>query len=351
MKTRRIGAVALVLTCCASAVSVEPPRDGQQAFLSRAVFLDGRVWLLTDAGQLSSITEGEDRRVEEQLAEPAHDICVQDGKLLAITCDRDHCDTASLRQFDQGSWSLDATFQVDGEHILALACGGSRVTVLTTGRLVDLFGSGRHEVSLSQPLGGESVSTVHGTSESVFVGFNAGEWGGGMRRIDRRTGNVKVVESNTSGELCGGPLNTECDPVTGITSSPRDAHCVVATIGLVHFFPRGRVVEVCGETVRQIYSKKYTLEGFRRKASENDGDFSTSAFFGLSRQGSLLWAGGIDGIHKIGPYGTSTVMPIPKFKEIGGVYVNFDSPEMILVLTKVNQRRSISGAVPLLVPR
>jgi len=346
-----MGAFALALALSAPAASVEPPRDGQQAFLSRAVFVDGRVWLLTDAGKLSSVVEGEDRRVEEKLAEPAHDICVQDGKLLAVTCDRDDCDTASLRQFDQGRWSMEAAFQVDGERILALSCGNPRVTVLTTGRLVDLLGSEPHEVSLSKSLDGESVSTVHGTAESVFVGFNAGEWGGGLRRIDRRTGKVTVIENNVSGELCGGPLNTECDPVTGIATSPWDAQCVAATIGLVHFFPRGRVIEICGESVRQLYSKKYPIEGFGKEASANDDDFSTSAFFGLTRQGNSLWASGIDGIHKIGPDGTATVMPIPKFKNFGGVYVNFDSVEMILVLTQVNQRRSISGAVPLLVPR
>jgi hypothetical protein len=31
--------------------------------------------------------------------------------------------------------------------------------------------------------------------------------------------------------------------------------------------------------------------------------------------------------------------------------VSFDVPHFVLVLTNVNQRRSISGAVPLLVPR
>jgi len=32
---------------------------------------------------------------------------------------------------------------------------------------------------------------------------------------------VSAIERNTSGELCGGPLNTECDPVNGIAAEPQ----------------------------------------------------------------------------------------------------------------------------------
>jgi len=39
------------------------------------------------------------------------------------------------------------------------------------------------------------------------------------------------------------------------------------------------------------------------------------------------------------------------FKVIDGIRVNFDSPDFVLVLTQVNQRRSVGGAVPMLVPR
>ena len=42
-------------------------RAGQESFLSRAVFADGRLWVLSDAGQVSSITQGKNVRVEERL--------------------------------------------------------------------------------------------------------------------------------------------------------------------------------------------------------------------------------------------------------------------------------------------
>jgi hypothetical protein len=121
-------------------------------------------------------------------------------------------------------------------------------------------------------------------------------------------------------------------------------------VGLVHFRPHGRVVEVCGDQVQRLYYKPY---GDIRSAgrSKDDEPFSTVAFFGLTREGDTVWAVGIDGIYSIGPGGTAYFVPLPHFKDIGGISVSFDLPHFVLVLTNVNQRRSISGAVPLLVPR
>jgi hypothetical protein len=37
--------------------------------------------------------------------------------------------------------------------------------------------------------------------------------------------------------------------------------------------------------------------------------------------------------------------------DIGGIKISFDLPRFVLVLTNINQRRCVSGAVPLLAPR
>jgi hypothetical protein len=352
MRMGRIGVLVLAMAWGTSGAAVEPPRAGQEAFLSRAVFADGRLWLLTDAGELSSITEGKDQRIDEPLPEPAHDICIHEGEPLVATCKREGCDAATLRRFHRGTWSVDASFKLGKDRIVALACENPAVTVLTTRRLIDFPADGRHEVRLSGSLESAPIATVHATAQSVFVGLNAGEWGGGLRRIDRRTGAVTPIESNTSGGICGGPLNSECDPVNGIATSPRDDQCIAAAIGLVHMATHGRIVEVCGTKVRRLYFKEYGLEGFKRVAASKDEEpFSTTAFFGLARQGNSLWASGIDGTYEIAVDGTARITPLPQFKEIDGVFVSFDSPGVILVLTEVNQRRSVSGAVPLLVPR
>jgi hypothetical protein len=193
------------------------------------------------------------------------------------------------------------------------------------------------------------VTVAHDGPAGFFVGFNAGEWGGGLRRIDRRTGTVSTIERierDDPDDLCAGPLNTACDPVNGIVTSPWNSQCVVAAIGLVHFMAHGRIVEVCGTTVRTLYVK--SLDESPTKTGHGG---SSVAFFGLSRNGDALWAAGIDGVYDIKAKGIAVTRPMPEFKDVGGVYVNFDSPQMILVLTQINRRASISGSVPLMVLR
>jgi len=110
------------------------------------------------------------------------------------------------------------------------------------------------------------------------------------------------------------------------------------------------VVEVCGDQVERLYYKPY---GGKASSGYSSGDepFSTVAFFGLKRAGDTLWAVGIDGIYSIGEGGSAHSIPLPNFKEIGGIKMSFDLPQFILILTNVNQRLSLSGSVPILVPR
>lgn len=79
---------------------------------------------------------------------------------------------------------------------------------------------------------------------------------------------------------------------------------------------------------------------------------AAEAFFGLERSGDELVAAGTEGVYHFSGSRTSqpTLLPLPHFEEIGGVRVNFELPGLVLVLTEIN-RHSVSGAVPLLVPR
>lgn len=60
---------------------------------------------------------------------------------------------------------------------------------------------------------------------------------------------------------------------------------------------------------------------------------------------------GIDGVYRFDGSAKPKVIPLLKFEVIGNVGVSFDLPDVVLVLTEINQRRSMSGAIPLLVPR
>jgi hypothetical protein len=342
-----LGFIAVVPT---SAFALEPERPGQESFLTRAVFADGRLWVLSDAGNLSFVTEGQDTRVGETLPEKVFDLCIQDGHPVLITGTNRSGSAWTLRRHVNGAWSVDGTVPTEGDGLLAMDCAANRVALLTTRRLIGVDGNRQNAVPLFGKLGQGLITSTYGTPDQFFVGINAGEWGGGLRRIDRGSGKITAIERNATGELCGGPLNASCDPVNGIASEPWKPGCIAAAIGLVHFHPHGRVIEVCGDQVERLYYKPYgdKPSGGSRKTDE---PFSTVAFFGLTREGDTLWAVGIDGIYHIGPGGTAHFGPLPSFKEIGGIRVSFDLPSFVLVLTNVNQRRSISGPVPILVSR
>jgi hypothetical protein len=139
--------------------------------------------------------------------------------------------------------------------------------------------------------------------------------------------------------------------VNGIASEPWKPDCVAVAVGLVHRQPHGRLVEVCGDKIRRLYFKPYSEESPDEGASKADEPFTTVAFFGLVRAGESLFASGIDGIYRIEAGGKVSRTPLPEFKEIGGIRVSFEVAHLVLVFTDVNQRKSLSGSVPMLVSR
>jgi hypothetical protein len=333
------------------AAALEPKRPGQESSLTRAFFSEGRLWLLSDAGEISSIAEGKNTRVEERLPEPALDLCLQNGRPVAITCQRDQCRNWTVRQRIKGEWSIEDTIKTQGDDLIGLSCTAEKVTLLTSRRLIDSAKGRQTSVVLSDELSLKQLVIMVDTPNRVFLGFNEGEWGGGLWQIDRNSGNVASIERNASGQLCGGPLNSVCDPVNGIVIEPWKPDCIAVTVGLVHFTPHGRIVEVCGDDVRKLYYKPYEKQQFGGSKRGGEEPFETVAFFGLTSEGGQLWAAGIDGIYRINSSGVTQFGPLPKFERIGGVDVSFDLQNFVVVLTSIAARHSVSSAMPIIVPR
>jgi hypothetical protein len=309
--------------------------------------------VLSDAGVLSNSAEDRGTQIRERLLEPVLDLCVQDRHPLIVTGKRQDGHEWTLLRRAKGRWSVRAVVQADSDYLIALDCAADRVTLLTTRRLVDVGKTRQSAVVLSGKLqyGRGLVAAVHGTPDHVFVGFNAGEWGGGLRRIDRRSGQITTIERKTSGEFCRRPLDTDCDPVNGIASEPWRPECIALAIGLEHMVPHGRVVEVCGDTMEQLYVKPYGRPGRDNPMGADGEPLVTVAFFGLTSAGDAICAAGLEGIYRIGAGGTAQMTPMPTFKKIGDIGVSFDLPHLILVRTSVNQHHSVRGGVPMLVPR
>jgi hypothetical protein len=335
---------ALALLLAASdKPQVEPRRSGQDSSLTRAVFAEGRVWMRSDAGMVFSVSPDESERRTESLPEVVMDLCARNGHVAALTFVRNHW---TLRRREGNTWVAEASFDAQSGGFVALHCTPQAVTVVTTSRILRVRNGKADAVVLSRPLPGSLVPNVHVEGDQLFVGVNYGEFGGGLFRADLKTGLVTLVDRRT-GDLCEGLLNADCDPVHGIASEPWKPGCVVAAIGLVHRHPHGRLVEICGEDVRLLLSRPYKTV---RPGSTGLEAISTVAFFGVARAGDVVLAVGNDGLYRVSAKSVERES-LPTFRDVGGIRVSFDVPGIVLVLTDVNRRKSLSGSVPMLVPR
>jgi len=324
-------------------------REPADAAITRAVFVEGRLWVLADSTSLSALEPKTKTHVK--VPGGAIDICAARGRLRALKCADPTCQSWAVMHREKERWVADVTLPSKGEVPIALSCTATDTAILSDGYLSNITGGkvSRARLSTSPMQGKPAVLTsMHLTAQHVFAGFNAGEWGGGLVRIDRKTGQVSVVEKNTTGELCGGPLNSSCDAVNGIADSPWHADCVAVAVGVQHLRSHGRIVEVCKDEIRTIYSK--SLAG-GAAASPGGEPWDSVAFFGLSRAGKELIAVGIDGIYRFDGSARTQYTALPQFEEVGNLCVSFALPDVALVLSNVNQRHSLSGAVPLIAPR
>ncbi|HTV17069.1 MAG TPA: hypothetical protein VMG12_00320, partial [Polyangiaceae bacterium] len=109
---------------------------------------------------------------------------------------------------------------------------------------------------------------------------------------------------------------------------------------------------VCDDEARRLYVAPFGASGASLGSERGDEPGQTVAFFGLVRSGDALLAPGVDGLlYRFDGAGAPMTTPLPKLEAMGGIGVSFELPDVVLVLTGVNQRRSISGNVPLVVPR
>jgi len=345
-------AVLLAATCLSRpAHALEPERPGQGSSLTQAVVAQGKLWTLTDSGVLSSTVLDSRTTVRVPVAGPVLGLCVRAGHLEIAIAPRGRR-SWTLQSLSGGTWSADGSVDSGGDGFVALDCAGSGVSVATSRRLITTNRGAQHVVHLSKEFIPDVVASAFGTPLDLFVGINAGEWGGGLRRIDRRTGAVTIVAKNASGALCGGPLNTDCDPVTDVARDPWDARCILVAIGLEHMgLSHGRVDEVCGSQVRRVYHKELPFPD-RPDCRDSSGESCASvAFYGLVTHGEVALAAGNAGIYRIRRNGSADYSPLPKFVSAGDISLSYDVPGFVLVFTDVNERRSVSGSVPLLVPR
>lgn len=92
------------------------------------------------------------------------------------------------------------------------------------------------------------------TNGALFVGYNKGEWGGGLRRVDISTGTVSFVRE-AGHDNCGGRLNPDCAPIVGVVPDHEREGCVLVGASLAHLSSRyGEVLRVCGSVITPVFA-------------------------------------------------------------------------------------------------
>jgi hypothetical protein len=110
------------------------------------------------------------------------------------------------------------------------------------------------------------------------------------------------------------------------------------------------VVEACGDKVRRLYYKPYTLQT-SWPADPPKLPFQTVPFYTLTAAADGLWIAGADGLYAIAAGRPIIFRKMPPFERIDGVGISFAVPGLVLVRTDVDAHVSLGGGAPLLVAR
>jgi hypothetical protein len=325
--------------------------DRVEPMLTHAVWADERAWLRSASGDLSSVAPGGTSADREALPEVVVGLCAEEDRPIIATCRQPGCRSWTLRRRVAGQWRPFATIASARDEFIGLSCAAGQETLVTTRRLVEVAGGRERAVSLSDVLPPSDTAVVLARRDAVYVGFNQGAQGGGLRRIDPRTGRVTLLEQSVPGRPCLGLLAPSCDPVQAIVTTPWDPACVAVAVGTVHRQTHGRIVEVCGNTLRRLYVLRAGPASPREKVDALEPAL-TVAFMGLGVTGDELVAVSSDGgLHRIARDGSAQLQPPAAYHRMADVSVSFDVPDVVLVLTDVFRHDALGGGLPMLIPR
>ena len=177
---------------------------------------------------------------------------------------------------------------------------------------------------------GSATTAASLDGRSLFVGWNRGEWGGSLTRIDVASGRQ---------------TSREREPVTGLAPDPDNPACVLASFGLNHMIALGRVGRACGDELKTVLEIKPAKgPGIPPTMEESE------PFFGLAADSNGVWAVSYRALYRLNGAASPMRYPIGDWTEVGGVQISRPADGAILVLTGVNAHKSLSGDTPLVVP-
>lgn len=186
------------------------------------------------------------------------------------------------------------------------------------------------------------ASTSNG---DIYVGFDRGEWGGGLYKINIPSGKVESIESDEK-DSCDGLLKTACSPVTFVHRDPTDNKCVLAATGLAHLFmTMGGYFQVCGDILKPIFTRACDTKLGSKTVHEDN----CYAIFSVALYEKAAWLATSDGLIKISSNGEISSIAYPKLTSFQGLPLSREIPGFWIMTTDANWGYSTSGYTPLIV--
>ena len=181
---------------------------------------------------------------------------------------------------------------------------------------------------------------------SVYIGYNMGEFGGGVQALDVEIGAVTDVTHPESEYIVFGGKSRQnrFSTITSLLPHPEEYDCILASTGLVHFLSWGGIWKICGSAVSLTYEKR-TEQKFRNLTLE-----LIEPFFGLIEAAdSGYWALSASAVYHFEGR-QSEKYDLEDCRLVAGVCVSDAIPGMLVVKTDINNSVSLSGYTPLIVP-
>lgn len=328
-----LSAVGLALLVAAMAKPYGPlhprayARDPQFAPVKeRIAFGDGRVWLMASSGELWSLSERDGIAAREPDSQQVLALCSSNDAPFALTAAHERRDRMTVRTRHGGVWSDVFTIGADDDDVGSLHCDDERLILLTADRYVSLEGMGRREIALREPFPAAAVSATLRTGDYLYAGFDIGEWGGGLKRIDLRSGKVETIHSNADGStFCARPLGTNCTNVLALSSIPWKPDCVAAAVDEGHGLTEGRILQVCGTAVSTLFKRDCPP-----KAPLPDGSYGCAeTVLGLMARDGKLIALSAEGLTEISADGAAVRVPAPPLQDRGHLRAAF-RPDLVI---------------------
>lgn len=161
----------------------------------------------------------------------------------------------------------------------------------------------------------------------LYAGYNWGEWGGGLRRVDLPNGTISFVTEEGE-KPCEGALNPACDPIVGLFPDHARPGCVIVGSGLSHLgMSKGQVHRVCGSAIEPVFSTPTPAAGdrwmMRPQPWPLDGLFETpDGWIATSRDRYFSSEGG-----------RVEEKPLPAFRNWAGLRISDEQDGVLFVVS------------------